>query len=185
MDLIPHTDGAGEKKQDHAALTEHIIARWVARDSGFALLRGLILPVACMLLSGCSSVASVGPFVNPLQGGSPPLQVHEQTSVRLSSDNFTLVKTNVWGRSRGFRLLGFITIYPATFTKAMSRMYGAAQLRTGEPQTLAHFTVENSASYWILFSIPAVEVHADVVAFKPTAPGAGNRRGRARARSPG
>jgi hypothetical protein len=120
-------------------------------------------------MTGCTALAPAGPLVNPLSGGSPALQTHEQTSVSLAADNFVLVKTNVTGQSKGFSLLGFITICPATLSKAMDRMYASAQLRPGEPQTVAHLIVEKSTSYWILFGIPKLEVHADVVAFKPTA----------------
>ena len=37
----------------------------------------------------------------------------------------------------------------------------------GEPQTIAHLIVERSSSYWILFGIPKVEAHADIVEFRP------------------
>jgi len=78
-----------------------------------------------------------------------------------------LVKTNVLGKSKGFSLLGLITIYPATLTKAMNRMYSAAQMTPGQPQTLAHLIIEQSSSYWILFGIPQVQVRADIVQFSP------------------
>jgi hypothetical protein len=93
--------------------------------------------------------------------------VHQQTGVSLTQDNFVLVKTNVFGVSKGFSLLGFITICPATLSKAMDRMYASAQMRPGEPQTVANLIVERSGSFWILFGIPKVEVHADVVEFRP------------------
>jgi hypothetical protein len=97
------------------------------------------------------------------------LQVHEQTSVKLAQDNFVLVRTNVVGRSRGFSLLGLITIYPATLNKAMNRLYVAAQMREGQPQTVAHLVVEQSSSYYILFGIPEVDARADIVEFTPEA----------------
>jgi hypothetical protein len=48
-------------------------------------------------------------------------------------------------------------------------MYASAELRLGTPQTVAHLSVEPSSSYWILFGIPRVEVHADIVEFRPQA----------------
>ena len=131
------------------------------------MFRGLIILVLGLLLSGCAALTPASSVLGPLQGGSTPLQVHEQTSVNLSQDNFVLVKTNVFGMSKGFSLLGIITIYPASFTKAMDRMYGSAQMRPGTAQTLAHLIVQHSGSYWILFGIPRVEVHADIVEFRP------------------
>jgi hypothetical protein len=97
------------------------------------------------------------------------LGVHDQTSVSLAQDNFVLVKTNVYGVSKGFSLLGFITICPARLTKAMDRMYASAEMRPGSAQTVAHLIIEPSSGYWILFGLPRVEVHADIVEFRPQA----------------
>jgi hypothetical protein len=128
--------------------------------------RVILLICLCAFLSGCAAVA---PFSSLLSSptGPPPLQVHEETQVRLARDNFLLVRTNVVGRSRGFSLLGFITIYPATLNKAMNRLYAAAEMRSGQPQTIAHLVVEQTSSYWILFGIPEVDARADIVQFKP------------------
>ncbi len=103
------------------------------------------------------------------------MQAYDETSVHLSQDNFVLVKTNAYGRSRGFSLLGIITIVPATLTKAMNRMYVSAQMSPGKPQSTAHLLIEQSFSYYILFGVPKVEVRADIVQFhpQPSAPGVG------------
>jgi Family of unknown function (DUF6567) len=129
--------------------------------------RIVILFVLGLLMSGCAALTPVNSSFGSLLGGHPPTEVHEQTSVNLAQGNFVLVKTNVVGRSKGFSLLGFITIYPATLTTAMSRMYAAAQMHPGEPQSVANLIVEHSGSFWILFGIPKVEVHADIVEFRP------------------
>lgn len=118
-------------------------------------------------MSGCTALAPVGPVTGSLLSGAPPQLVHQQTSVNLTQDNFVLVKTNVFGVSKGFSLLGFITICPATLSRAMDRMYASAQMRPGEPQAVANLVVERSGSFWILFGIPKVEVHADIVEFRP------------------
>ena len=94
----------------------------------------------------------------------------EETQVKLARDNFVLVRTNVVGRSRGFSLLGLITIYPATLNKAMNRLYASAGLRSGHPQTIAHLVIEQTGSYWILFGIPEVDARADIIEFKPAPP---------------
>lgn len=125
-----------------------------------------LLPIG-FLFAGCAAVAPLTSLIGTPHGDVPGLQVHEQTSVNLARDNFVLVKTNLVGQSKGFSLLGFITMHPATLTKAMSRMYASAQMPPGRPETLAHLIIEHSNSYWILFGIPKVEVRADVVAFRP------------------
>jgi hypothetical protein len=122
----------------------------------------------CSLLTGCAAIAPISSLISSPSSGTPPLQVHEQTSVKLARDNFVLVRTNVVGRSRGFSLLGLITIYPATLSKAMNRLYAAAQMREGHPQTVAHLVIEQTSSYWILFGIPEVDARADIVEFIPS-----------------
>ena len=142
------------------------------------MFRNLIVLVAPLLLSGCAAVLPVSSVFSALPGGRTPEGVHQQTSVELERDNFVLVATNAYGISKGFSLLGFITIYPATLTKAINRMYASAHMRPGEPQTIANLIIERTISYWILFGIPKVEVHADVVAFTPASPAGERERAR-------
>ena len=130
--------------------------------------RVILCLAACIFLSGCAALAPISSLINtPSSSGNPPLQVHDETSVRLGSDNFLLVKTNVVGRSHGFSLLGIITIVPATLNKAMNRLYANAEMRPGQPQTVSHLLIEQTSSYFILFGIPEVDVRADIVQFRP------------------
>ena len=130
------------------------------------MLRCMFLLAAASLLGGCAALVPLSSLVSA-PTGPPPLQVHEQTSVKLARDNFFLVKTNVLGRSKGFSLLGIITIYPATLTKAMNRLYAKAEMRPGHPQTVAHLVIEQTSSFYLLFGIPEVDVRADIVEFRP------------------
>src|SRR5689334_12826432 len=95
-----------------------------------------------LLLNGCAAVA---PFTSLLTGGAPTggVEVHTQTSVRLEAGNFVTVRTNVVGRSKGFALLGFITLKPATLDTALNQLYANAGADEGRPQTLAHLIVEH------------------------------------------
>ena len=110
-----------------------------------------------------------GLISSPLSSSAPGPQVHEETRVNLLRDNFVLVRTNVIGQSRGFSLFGLLTISPATLMKAIQRMYGQAHMSPGEPQTVTHLIIEQSSSFWLLFSIPKVQVCADIVQFRPGA----------------
>jgi hypothetical protein len=130
------------------------------------MFRFLVILGFCLVLSGCAALAPLS-LLNHPPADSPPAQVNEQTRVDLAKDNFTLVKTNVWGRSKGFSLLGFVTIYPPTLTKAMQRMYGSAGMQTGQAQSVAHLIIEQTSSYWILFAIPKIDVRADIIEFSP------------------
>jgi hypothetical protein len=129
------------------------------------MFRSVILLAGCLFVGGCAALVPAGSVISPVLGPAPPLQVTEHTGITLSQNNFVLVKTNVVGWSKGFSLLGLITICPATLTEAMNRLYASAQMRLGSPQTLAHLTLDRSSTYWILFGIPKIEVHADIVQF--------------------
>jgi hypothetical protein len=131
-----------------------------------AIIRATFVLAALALLSGCTSVAPVASsMAGPLS--QQPVLANTQTSVNLSEGNFVVVKTNVVGRSKGFSLLGLITIYPATTTKAISRLYAEAGMQEGKPKTVAHLVIEHSSMYFILFSIPEISARADIVQFHP------------------
>ena len=127
------------------------------------------LVVACLLLNGCAAALPLTSMIGSPLNNPPPLQVHEQTAVTLDRDNFEIVHTNAYGRSRGFALFGIFTIVPATLTTAVKRLYASAEVPVGQPQTLAHLIIERSSSYYLLFSIPKVEVLADIIEYRPTA----------------
>lgn len=131
-----------------------------------SLLQGVVLAGIVSLFAGCAALA---PLASNLTGSAPSsnLEVHTQTTVQLSDANFSTVRTNVVGSSKGFKLLGFITIYPATLDKAMNRLYAAAEAEEGRAQTLTHLMIEHSAVYVVLFSIPKVTARADLVEFEP------------------
>lgn len=130
------------------------------------MIRALTVLAAGLLLSGCTSALPLASAFAP-RLGQPPVEVHSQTSVVLAKDDFVLLRTNLVGCSKGFSLLGLITIYPPTLTQAMNRLYSASAIQEGKPQTLAHLVIEQSSSFWILFAIPQVSVRADLVQFNP------------------
>ena len=119
------------------------------------------------LASGCAALSAL-PVASVI--GSPnasALEIHNNTDVQLRGDNFIVIKTNVVGQSSGFSLLGIITIVPAKFTKAMSRLYTQAEMQPGRSQTLVNLILEKDAVYYILFSIPRTSIRADVIEFIP------------------
>jgi hypothetical protein len=130
---------------------------------------GRIVPfiVACLFCTGCASLIPLTSVLTTPSSAPPPLQVHDETHVDLAKDNFFVVKTNVVGTSRGFSLLGIITIVPATLNKALNHLYAAAEMQQGRPQTVAHLIIEHTSTYWIMFGIPELNARADIVEFKP------------------
>jgi hypothetical protein len=129
----------------------------------------LVSVVVAVLSGGCAGLSAlpVGSVIgNP---NASALEIHNNTDVQLRGDNFIVIKTNVAGQSSGFSLLGIITIVPAKFTKAMSRLYAQAEMQTGRPQALVNLILEKDAVYYILFSIPRTSIRGDVIEFIPAA----------------
>jgi hypothetical protein len=87
----------------------------------------------------------------------------------LQDGNFIVIRTNVVGQSSGFSLFGILTLVPARFTKAMTRLYAHAEMQPGRAQTLANVITESDSTYLILFSIPRTSISADIIEFIPMA----------------
>ena len=120
------------------------------------------------LAGGCAAMTAL-PATSILSSpNAAALEIHNNTDVRLQQQNFIVVKTNVVGQSSGFSLLGILTIVPAKFTKAMSRLYAQSEIQSGRPQTLVNLIMEKDSSYFILFSIPHTSIRADIIEFVPT-----------------
>jgi hypothetical protein len=135
------------------------------------MLRGLIALLGLAVLAGGCAGASALSTASLI--GSPnasALEIHNNTDVRLQEKNFIVIRTNVVGESSGFSLLGILTIVPAKFTKAMSRLYDKAEMQPGRPQTLVNLVMEKDATYFILFSLPRTAIRADVIEFIPATP---------------
>jgi len=98
--------------------------------------------------------------------GGSTIEVLNNTSVALSGNNYFIVRTNVTGKSKGFKLLGFITIKGASSSQAMARLYAKAEVQEGHPQALANVIHERSSMYLILFSIPKAKIRADLIEFR-------------------
>jgi hypothetical protein len=132
----------------------------------------IVLLGLALLSAGCAGMAAsqLPSAMGSLNPNTSALEIHNQTEVKLSEGNFSVMKTNVVGQARGFSLLGFITVAPARFQVAMDRLYANAQMQSGRPQTLGNVIMEKTSAYWILFSIPRVSVRADVVEFTPNRP---------------
>jgi hypothetical protein len=135
-------------------------------------IQSMFAPLALLglaLAGGCAAVSTL-PIASVM--GSPnasALEIHSSTEVRLQDANFIVTKTNVVGQSKGFSLLGILTIVPAKFTTAADRLYMQAEMQQGRPQTLAHMVLEKDSMYLILFAIPRTAIRADVIEFIPAA----------------
>lgn len=128
------------------------------------ILTFLAIAALCGGCAGASALSAASVIGSP---NASALEIHNNTDVRLQEKNFIVIKTNVMGQSSGFSLLGILTIVPAKFTKAMSRLYVQAEMQAGRPQTLVNLVMEKDATYFILFSLPRTAIRADVIEFIP------------------
>jgi hypothetical protein len=100
-----------------------------------------------------------------LKGGDKQSGVLHSTQVGLSGNNYRIIQTNVTAVSKGFKILGFITIKSPSYVKAMSDLYAQTHIREGRPQALANVVHETAGMNLILFSMPKIRVRADLIEF--------------------
>ncbi|MGR8981081.1 MAG: DUF6567 family protein [Gammaproteobacteria bacterium] len=123
----------------------------------------MMLTILCSL-TGCAAL----PFAPGLSGLLPApggTQILTMTEVRLSKQNYKIVKANAMGSSEGFSLLGLIPLKSPGYDEAITRLYQSAPVSEGKAQALANVVYELSSSYFILFSLTKVTVRADVIEF--------------------
>jgi hypothetical protein len=98
-------------------------------------------------------------------GGDSDHGVLHNTQVALTGNNYRILQTNLVARSRGFKLLGFITIKSPSYVQAVSRLCSQARLEEGHAQVLANVVYETGGMNLILFSLPKIRIRADLVEF--------------------
>ena len=98
----------------------------------------LALLALVALAGGCAAAAALPVASMVSSPNASALEIHNNTNVRLQEQNFVVLKNNVVGQSSGFSLLGILTIVPASFTTAMSRLCAQAELQSGRPQTMVN-----------------------------------------------
>jgi len=104
------------------------------------------------LATGCSSVGGISG-----QTG---------TDVQLRQNNYKIITAGATGKSYGFKLLGIIPIVSPNYADAKEDLYKSVGVPlTGKAVALANQTQDRSSLYLILFSIPRVEITADVIEF--------------------
>ena len=121
------------------------------------------------LVTGCAPIPPL-PFTLPLPSGSGQASVLTRTEVHLAQRNYRVVRTNVAGTSRGFALLGLISVKPPNAIEAFARLYEAGGISEGNALALINVLQQSSAPYFILFSLPEITFRADVVEFVDTLP---------------
>jgi hypothetical protein len=122
-----------------------------------------MLPMLCSL-TGCAAIPALPALSGliPASGGGGP-QILTTTEIKLARQNFKIVKANAIGSSVGFSLLGLITLKSPDYTEAIANLY--RHVSEGKAQTFANVVQESSSTYFILFALPKITMHADVIEF--------------------
>ncbi|MCX6719036.1 MAG: hypothetical protein NTZ38_01525 [Candidatus Taylorbacteria bacterium] len=89
-----------------------------------------------------------------------------QTAVSLNQGNYRIVKAGAIGKSKGFRLLGILPFWSASYSKARANLYKNLGTEVqGKPTALANTTQDKSGVYFILGYVPIRTVQADVIEY--------------------
>ena len=99
-------------------------------------------------------------------GGTKLLPSPTTSQTSLTRANFRVLRGNVKGSDYGFKLFGFIPIVSPSYGDAMGQVRSAMPT-SGRSTALANVTQDSSTIYLLLFSIPSVQVTADVIEFIP------------------
>src|SRR5262245_11347519 len=136
---------------------------WPAPVTVLCTLARLLLVVIAM--TGCAPIPPLPISLPSGSSGGGQTSVLTLTEVHLAQRNYRVVRTNVTGTSRGFALLGIITLKPPDATEAFASLYQAGDLAEGHAFALINVMQHSSAPYFILFSLPEITFRADVVEF--------------------
>lgn len=89
------------------------------------------------------------------------------TDVRLSKNNYTVVKAGVKGQSWGVYLFGFIPIIMENYADAKADLYqNTNEKLEGRSIALANQTQDWSYRYFVLFSLSNIAITGDIIEFK-------------------
>ncbi|MGZ5056496.1 MAG: DUF6567 family protein [Methylobacter sp.] len=160
-----HQFGIGKPLSSPNNAAAHLNIYWLAlhcREADVMTKFLKMLPILC-LLTGCAAIPALPALSGliPASGGGP--QILTTTEVKLARQNFKIVKANTIGSSVGFSLLGFIILKSPDYAEAIANLY--RHVSEGKAQTFANVVQESSSTYFILFALPKITMHADIIEF--------------------
>ena len=130
----------------------------------------VISTLACLLfvmigMTGCAAIAALPIDLPSVPSGAGPTSVLTRTEVHLRQRNYRVVQTNLRGASRGFALLGLITLKPPDATEAFAKLLAGVENLEGQAVAVINVMQDSSAPFFLLFSLPTITFRADVVEF--------------------
>lgn len=129
------------------------------KNTAALLLTPIVAGIFALMLSGCSTA-------DMSESGQD-----SNANVQLTQGNYTVVKANAKGTSRGFKLLGLIPFNRASYADAKEDLYkSAGEDMTGRSIALTNQSEDKSSFYIILYSVPKITLSADIIEFDTPAP---------------
>ena len=116
-------------------------------------------------MTGCAAIAALPIDLPSVPSGAGPTSVLTRTEVHLRQRNYRVVQTNLRGASRGFALLGLITLKPPDATEAFAKLLAGVENLEGQAVAVINVMQDSSAPFFLLFSLPTITFRADVVEF--------------------
>jgi hypothetical protein len=140
------------------------------RDRAWTAPVPVISTLACLLfvvlgMTGCAAIAALPIDLPSGPSGSAPTSVLTRTEVQLTQRNYRVVQTNLRGASRGFALLGILLLKPPDAPEAFAKLLAGVENLEGQAVAVINVIQDNSAPFYLLFSLPTVTFRADVVEF--------------------
>ena len=140
------------------------------RDRAWTAPVTVISTLACLLfvmigMTGCAAIAALPIDLPSVPSGAGPTSVLTLTEVHLRQRNYRVVQTNLRGASRGFALLGLITLKPPDATEAFAKLLAGVENLEGHAVAVINVMQDSSAPFFLLFSLPTITFRADVVEF--------------------
>jgi hypothetical protein len=119
-------------------------------------------------MTGCAAIAALPidlPSGGGGGGGGGQTSVLTRTDVQLTQRNYRVVQTNLRGASRGFALLGILLLKPPDAPEAFAKLLAGVENLEGHAVAVINVLQDNSAPFFLLFSLPTITFRADVVEF--------------------
>ena len=109
-----------------------------------------------VILFACSS------FIGCISIGEQPYNTGTRTD--LSRANFRMIKAGVHGTDRGFRLFCLLLLFSPSYAGAMEDLHSKVGME-GKATALVNVTHDKSEIFLLLFSVPKIEITADIIEF--------------------
>lgn len=136
-----------------------------------------LLSVAAVALTATLSLS------NCTQVQQPPTDFSadfgQTCDLPIASSDVKVICARAEGQSTGLKVLGLISVKPASETEAIKGMYDSVVKRgaaiEGESRHFVNKSIERSSKNFIIFSVPTVKASGDLVQYMTSGPISGSK----------